>query len=263
MNLLELQLCAFQEEDINLEENEQIAKEIFKKIFYLFPNYIIYKKERTSNLSLMVTLYYNIVKENIEYKRILDVLLEKYNINKRTFILCYLQNLIGQVNPECLGIGVNRIQKQGSIYKVDTDIGNLVVQQASDVFQEEKYKDLWNSTLKQQCFSKTYDFLKINPEYQAVLAYLPNYLSLGYYHAYLENETSIIDIARNLYFPKKKDGQALLYGEILAKLTLKEILKWEQVMHQNISGFTESNYATLGVLSWYLDFSQEELKQCL
>ncbi len=251
MNIIELQLYGASNEDTNYEENNRIAKEILKKIKLLFPNIHI-KETNDSALANLIKYYFKIIETNENYKIILDRILAQYKANKKLFILCMIQNL-------CMNSRFNtkRIKQKENSFEINLDQKKVLIQKANQVFSDPKYQTLWQKKLANQCFRRTYDFMKINPDYKAVLAYIPNYLAYGYYHAYLENESSLIDIARNIYFPKKEDGEYLLQGEILTKISLKEALQWEEFLLKNIQGYKESQYATLGVLSYYLDYQNE------
>ncbi len=45
------------------------------------------------------------------------------------------------------------------------------------------------------CYLRTYDFISESDEYKAVLSYQPAVFNNGHYHAYLENDEAVLDIA--------------------------------------------------------------------
>lgn len=256
MSLYELQLFGLSMEDFQLEETNEIAGEMLHLLFRLFPEYQKYQNAswKTSNLQLLLTLYSYLIKDNIAYEPILDTLFHCFKFNTKESILCNISNLLHQDKiPNNMGKGTYSILKKEDYYELKTSLGLLKVQNARKVFLEE-WQFFMDKPLKEHCFHRAYDFVKANDSYQVVLSYLPSYLYKGYYHAYLENETSILDIARNAYFMEKEQVKEFYLGEEITRLYLDDILQWEKFLKQNVVGFEESGYPTLGVLSWYLDY---------
>ena len=74
-----------------------------------------------------------------------------------------------------------------------------------------------------QCYERTYDFLKKNRDYKAVLAYMPHFFCGGNYHAYLEKDSEVLDIASNAFYSSKESIDKIFCGEIIAKLSYSQV----------------------------------------
>ena len=252
MTLKELELFALQKQDFKLELNEEIAKDVLEIIFVLFPFYERYKNDQRfkTNLELLQTLYGHLGKQSKDFKEILDTILKQFATNKNAFILNTIKNtLIMEKIPKYPGIGIEKITKKDPLYKVSSILGEIKVEKAS---QKWPLKQSLSGKLSQECFKKSLEFVKENPNWKVVLSYIPNYFYKGYYHAYLKNEEYVLDIARNMVLEKKM-GEILLDGEIFKELTLEEIEREKNILREQIIGFRENEYL-LGILTWYLDY---------
>lgn len=128
-----------------------------------------------------------------------------------------------RINPINLP-GIDTIEKKDKGYLMHTKIGTIKVYKASEIFKYHKSSDLFGRPLAGQCYARTYDFVKMNPSSSTtVLAYMPNHLYGSHFHAYVEREDDIIDIAANAYYESKEDAKNILTGEVLARYSFEEI----------------------------------------
>ena len=118
----------------------------------------------------------------------------------------------------------------GSKYILDTVLGDIEVFKASKLFSNSSSYHIFNKDLMGQCYERSYDFLKENRDYKAVLAYMPNFFYGGNYHAYLEKDEQVLDIASNAFYSSKESIDKIFCGETIAKLTWKQVQqKFEQI----------------------------------
>lgn len=119
--------------------------------------------------------------------------------------------------------GVNEIKRDGSKYILDTILGNIEIYKASEVLCYSKSSYIFDRTLMGQCYERSYEFLRENQDYKAVLSYMPNFFYGGHYHAYLEKESEVLDIASNAIYYSKESANKILCGEIVATLSYKQV----------------------------------------
>lgn len=159
-------------------------------------------------------------------------ILDKYKINKSASIRNALYMILGNENE--LGsynlldknylIGVDKIEEINDIYKLDTCLGSITCFKASPLFKNTKHSYIFHSPLINRCFRKTEDFMMEDPSgYKAVLAYMPSMFTGGLFHAYLESDSNVLDIASNCFYPTIEDSKIALNGEVVKKMTLEEL----------------------------------------
>ena len=180
---------------------------------------------------------YVIVKEINDEKaeRLLTMLMEAndicypYGIREATGRLMAKSNShLSYLSPTLLP-GVKQISQDGELYQLDTKIGTIHIRKASDVFQNTNSSYIFERTLLQECYARSFDFLKQNQDtYRVVLSYLPTFFTTGYYHAFLTNVTEVLDIASNAFYPDKKEAEKMFRGNTLGVLSYEEVTKLEQ-----------------------------------
>lgn len=125
--------------------------------------------------------------------------------------------------------GVKQISQDEELYQLDTKIGTIHIRKASDVFQNTNSSYIFERTLLQECYARSFDFLKENQDtYRVVLSYLPTFFTTGYYHAFLTNGTEVLDIASNAFYPDKKEAEKMFRGNTLGVLSYEEVIELEQ-----------------------------------
>lgn len=211
----------------NIKEN-LIAKNIISK--YLektCKNQLAYQ----TGFPIEDLLYeYFLVKET-ENENIFIELLNSYNFNYSMSIHNAIYYLLATEKEKEDSIsplswpGIKSIDRFDSRYILDTTIGTIEVFKASEVLSNSKSYDIFNKALMGQCYSRTYDFLKENRDYRAVLSYMPNFFYGGHYHTYLEKENEILDIASNALYYSKESIDKIFCGDIIAKLSYKQVQK--------------------------------------
>ena len=119
--------------------------------------------------------------------------------------------------------GINDIKKDESKYILSTILGTIEVYKASEILSDSKSYHIFEKDLMGKCYDRTYDFLRENNDYRAILSYMPNFFYGGHYHAYLEKDNEVLDIASNALYCSRQSINKILCGEILAKLTYKQV----------------------------------------
>lgn len=107
-----------------------------------------------------------------------------------------------------------------------------------------------------QCHDRTWDFLKENPDYQAVLAYMLNFFLGGHYHAYLEKDGNVLDIAANAFYDNPDSIEKIFNGEIIKKVTYKQAIDDFERVKRKMPGVQNSQ--KLLTLSLYYDIKQKK-----
>ena len=161
-----------------------------------------------------------------------------------------------KINP-LLWPGIKSIASLNNAYTLNTKLGIVKVAKANKIFENTNSSYIFNLPLMGNCFSRTYDFLRENPkEYKAVLSYQPNFFCEGYYHAYLENDTHVLDIASNAYY-LKEEAMKVLCGDIITKLTYEEVEEQSKKLQEEIPEVIEK--PKLKILTLYHDIKKSNL----
>lgn len=119
---------------------------------------------------------------------------------------------------------VNDIKEENKKYNIDTSLGRISLRKASDYFASTKSRYIFKKTLAGMCFDRTTEFIEQNPEYQAIVSYLPNVFVGGHYHAYAKKENVIVDAACNAIF-LDGTGELIEQGEIIYQATSEMLQK--------------------------------------
>lgn len=212
---------------------DQIAQEILIKFYDLC--HLDATQVEPNMRSLLKT--YVIVKEIHDEKaeRLLTMLMEAndicypYCIREATGRLMAKSNShLSYLSPTLLP-GVKQIFQDGELYQLDTKIGTIHIRKASDVFQNTNSSYIFERTLLQECYARSFDFLKENQDtYRVVLSYLPTFFTTGYYHAFLTNGTEVLDIASNTFYQDKAEAEKMFHGKTLGVLSYEEVIELEQ-----------------------------------
>lgn len=217
------------EKKIKQTEEEKIL-ELLREYIDIVGDEILEYFYCTANLEVFLIRLYAELKNKTE-GQILEKILEKYNLKYTSTIHNATRHMLGheidygisRIDPINFP-GVYNIEKKDSNYIMHTKIGKIKIYNASEVFKNHKSARIFTLPLPNQCYARTYDFVKMNSDSSvAVLSYMPNPISGGYYHAYIEREDDIIDIAANAYYSSKEEAYKLLNGKILGRYTLEEI----------------------------------------
>ena len=119
---------------------------------------------------------------------------------------------------------VHDIKEEDKKYTIDTSLGRVSLRKASEYFSNTKSKYIFKKTLAGMCFDRTTEFVEQNPEYQAIVSYLPNVFVGGHYHAYAKKEDIIVDPACNAMF-LDGTGELIEQGEIIYQTTTETLQK--------------------------------------
>lgn len=253
----------FQEEkrirdQINKEDNliaNKVLEEYFENIGVA--NHIISQKLNGINALLS---HYFLVKGTQE-GILLENIMKKYNFNYSTVIRSAIIHLFGrdcELDSKLDPIkfpGVMSVKKFDDNYQLETVLGNITVTKASSLFRDTSSHYVFYNHLVGECFKRSYDFAKASIENcQVVLSYIPNVFYAGHYHAYLELESGVLDIASNSFYLSKEDSSRVLEGRIIKKLTYSEIEEKHTFLEERYPELKDTKYNKLLKLSLYYDF---------
>lgn len=119
---------------------------------------------------------------------------------------------------------VNSIKKVNRQYNINTSLGTITLKKASDYFMMTPSRFIFKKTLTGMCFDRTTEFINKNPDYEAVVSYLPNVFVGGHYHAYAKKDDIIVDPACNAIF-FDGTGEIVEKGNIIYQATAEELNK--------------------------------------
>lgn len=162
-----------------------------------------------------------------------DKLLKEYQFNYNLSIRDVIYTLLCSPiernfdKPEAqYSPGILSIQNNENTYCIDTILGTIHVNKASEIFKHGKCSSIFYKKLVKKCYARTFEFVEKMPnDYQAVILSSPHYFGGKLYHAYAEGKDHIVDVAANAYYPNKEEASIPLSGEVLAKLSYEEILE--------------------------------------
>lgn len=144
-------------------------------------------------------------------------------------------------------------QTEETIYQLDSILGKIQLYRANQWFQASPLSPVFEKPLMSCCHSRTYDFVKTNPSYKAVLSYQPNFFFGGHYHSFARRGDEVVDIAANSYYDRKENWGPILDHEIITELTIEEIEEQSSKLAKDLPPLTCSKPQKLYVLSLYHD----------
>lgn len=180
------------------------------------------------SVELLLYQYLKMKQENNE--ELLETIMKKHNFNYASairnafyYLLSNPQDLIDfSINP-MIWPGMKNVNRHKNFYIVETELGRIEVSKATPRFVKSNSKYIFKKPLMHKCFARTYDFVKENKNSYAILSKQPNFL-YGYdYHAYVEVDGDILDIASNAYYEGNEFADKILIGEKMARLSFDEI----------------------------------------
>lgn len=191
-------------------------------------------------------------------------ILNSYNFNYSMsihnaiyYLLATEREYVDNINP-LLWPGVKEINKCDSKYILNTVLGKIEVYKASEFFANSSYYHIFNKKLMGECYERTYDFLRENKDYQAVLSYMPDFFEGGNYHAYLKKDGQVLDIASNAIYFSKDSIDKIFCGETIAELSWKQVQKKFNVI-KNTTPMISSKQKLL-TLTLYYDMKNHQKK---
>lgn len=206
-------------------KNEQIAKRVLLELSKKDLPYPIIEE---FSESLLYNYFYL---KGTEYEMEFNELLNLYNFNYSMSIHNAIYFLLATENEhvDCIDPlkwpGVHEIHMVDSKYVLKTIMGKIEVYKASEQFQSTNSKYIFDKKLMGKCYERTYDFVKENRDYQVLLSYMPNFFYGGSYHAYLEKDNQVLDIASNALYSSKESISKIFRGEEIARLSYPQIEK--------------------------------------
>lgn len=207
------------------QKNNSIAEEFISKYLEkICEKELLY--QTGSPIEDLLYEYFSL--KGTEEEEIFLKLLNSYNFNYSMsihnaiyYLLATEREYVETINP-LLWPGIDDIKKDGSKYILNTTLGTIEVHKASEILSNSESYHIFKKKLMGQCYERTYDFLRENNDYKAVLSYMPNFFYGGHYHAYLQKDNVVLDIASNALYYSKQSINKIFCGEILAKLTYKQ-----------------------------------------
>ena len=188
-----------------------------------------------------------------------NTLLEDYHFSYSYSIKEALYYLLGNKKDDIHYIdpllfhGIQSINKAGFTYQIETNIGSICVNQASEVFKRHPSAHLFRKKLGGKCYKRSYEFLCENPSYTAVIQYVSQmFLEDGYYHVYLKKDNHVLDIAANAYYDSLEEACKLLTGEIIKEVSLDTIERDFITLRNEIKRVSK-NQDKLQILTLYYD----------
>ena len=213
----------------------------------------------SSYYQALLKLYFRLKKEHMHND--LDDIFKCFNANFSTTIHNCIYSLLNigddleYVDPY-LWPGIVNITMQGDTYILDTYKGKVYVKKASDMFSKSNSSHIFEEQLVHMCYDRTYDFLRENNDYNAVLAYNNNFFFGGHYHAYLQKKSEILDIASNAYYTLSDSSDIVLSGTIIKTLSFDEVEKEYEKVKKTMPEIEEMS--KLQVLTLYYDRLNEK-----
>lgn len=238
-------------EDKPNRKNDLIAKKILLELskkdlpYPVIPDY---------SESLLYNYFYL---KNTEYEKEFTTLLNLHNFNYSMsihnaiyYLLATDSERVDEIDP-LKWPGMQEINRDGARYILQTILGEIEVYKASDLFSDSNSSHIFAKELMGHCCERTYDFARENKDYQAVLAYMPNFFCGGNYHAYLEKDNQVLDIASNALYTSRESIDKIFNGEEIIKLSYPQIEKKFKLIKRRIPRI--NNKQKLLTLTLYYD----------
>jgi hypothetical protein len=216
------------EEELDLEDREIIADRDRLRECLIYFKWLAKNNrlsfEETGNL--VDTFFENYPNLYQSHRMEISLLLKQKNFKEKSALHEMLYRFLEDENTNELKRMpfVNDIKEENKKYNIDTSLGRISLRKASDYFASTKSRYIFKKTLTGMCFDRTIEFIEQNPEYQAIVSYLPNVFIGGHYHAYAKKDDIIVDPACNAMF-FDGTGELIEQGEIIYQATSEMLQK--------------------------------------
>lgn len=225
-------------EDRYRDLDESIARKAVMDYLSGYGNFSILFEEPSTNIEALYKLYFRLRKFHSE--KSFEKILKGYNFKYDNSIHEAIYNLL--IREEDLGTyckldpslfpGIRRIKREIDSgchkYTLDTKKGKIEVYQATEVFCDSKSSHIFKKDLIGSCYDRSLDFIKENRDFNVVISYLRNHFVKGHFHAYLERDEEILDIASNAYYISHEFSDRVLNGSKLFKFGYEEIEEFHE-----------------------------------
>lgn len=224
MTIEEFRLTDYNNEKRYAKVEEIIAQEIIKEYLLFYP-FALNQNQQTINKMQSLFEYYHDAKlcgSTVVFDSLLKKNRFNYSLSIKTAIFALLNNFLDYNQIRAINYpGVYDIKKEGSLYTLDTCLGKLKVYKAS----EEIDSYILKQQLSRLCYQRSYEFMKQNQEYEAILSYIQNFFIGGHFHVYLKNNEQVLDIASNALYEDLLSASKILNGQTLAQKNYEEAME--------------------------------------
>lgn len=239
-------------------KNALICEEVVSK--YLESKYndgILYSRTQDS-INDLLTAYF--LSKGTENHLLLEKIMQDYNFNYSATIRNAITIMFGR-DSELSGRKSNPVDWPGmvsvvhedNICRLDTTLGMVSIAKASPLFIKDDVHCVFYNHLVSECFIRSYEFAAFKKDdCRVVLSYLPNLFYSGHYHAYLELNDSVLDIAANCLYFSMEDSNKILNGRIVKKMSYGEIEEEYSDLKRRYPDLSDK-YNKLYVLALYND----------
>lgn len=216
------------QEKIKTKENRK-ALSVLRKAKKMISKKEIEDNYIYGNIDWLLRVYFNL--KGTEKGEFLEKIMLENGLNLSPSFHNAIYHLLGneadyigiRVEPTKF-IGVDEVVSNGIKHMLHTKMGKIEVYNATEVFKCDKSGFIFKRQLPRLCYARTYDFIKMNPDSsRAVIMKMPNFFYDGHYHAYIERQDDVIDIAANAYYSSLEEASKVLNGEVVGKYTFDEI----------------------------------------
>lgn len=193
----------------------------------------------------------------------LIALFSKYHINYSTTIVNGIYYLLDKTSRIDIGVdysfwpGINEINKVNNEFILETKIGTIKVAQASQILRDSEF--ILSDKLAGHCFARTFEFVRFNPEYKAVIVNTPYIFRDSYYHAYAANGKDVFDLAANAYFNDPESIEKLYKGEVIVEYSYPEIMRETRKLQRIVPNI--NNTTKLYNLAMYNDMKKNSSRR--
>lgn len=211
-------------------KEDKNAYKVLKKFKRIYGKDDIEKAYSSSDMiGTLFNLYFKIKGTN--KGKVLEEILMNNGFNINSSIHNAIYHLLGneadfagiRIDPAKF-VGVDYVKSNGVQHVLETKKGKIEVYNATQIFRNSKSRGIFQLQLPRLCYARTYDFIKMHPnDSKAVIMKMPNFFYDGHYHAYVERENDVIDIAANAYYDSLEEASKVLNGEVIGKYTFDEI----------------------------------------
>lgn len=237
-------------------KNSKIAEDFIIKYLSTAPKTSL-SYPSASPTEYLLQEYFSIrgTEQEEEFIKLLNTFNFNYSMSIHNAIYHLLSNDSDEIDDFTLWPGVYEISSNEPKYTLHTILGEIEVYKASEVLADSPSIHIFDKPLSGQCYERSYDFIRENRDYKAVLSYMPNFFYGGHYHAYLERENETLDIAANAIYTSPSSANKILCGDILAKINYKQAEHKYKVL-KNLEPRLPSN-KKLYTLALYYDHNRK------
>lgn len=206
----------YREENMKIENSNRM-KDLLKYFYVLSKRNKIKYELKDDLWETFVANYHNLCEQGLEKE--IQLYMRGNGAKKEAFLYEYLHVLINTSNE------IYKNSEPIKEFFIEIDHTKYLFAKADQYLKNTAAEHILKRKLEKECFDRTQDLVSVIKDSEAVVSYLPNLFTGGYYHAYLKCKNGVlIDPATNLVM-LNEEAKQLLKGDIVFSWNQEQLIQ--------------------------------------